>query len=45
MTRLRERVTVLAFLLAWRVLRLVPAGPAHRVLDLDPARSAHRRVA
>lgn len=34
MTRLRERVTVLAFLLAWRVLRLVPAGPAHRVLDL-----------
>lgn len=39
MTRLRERVTVLAFLLAWRVLRLVPTGLAHRLFDLAADRT------
>ena len=34
MSRLRERATVLAFLLAWRVLRLVPARLAHRLFDI-----------
>lgn len=34
MTRLRERVTVLGFLLAWRVLRLIPARLAYRLFDI-----------
>ncbi len=34
MTRLRERAVVLAFLLAWRVLRLLPKGVAYRIFDL-----------
>lgn len=33
MTRLRRQGTVWAFLLAWRVLRLVPAGLAYRLFD------------
>ena len=33
MSGLRERATVLAFLLAWRVLRLVPARLAHWLFD------------
>src|SRR5699024_6627462 len=42
MTRLRERVTVLAFRLAWRLLRLVPARVAHRLVDLVADRTAAR---
>ena len=42
MTRLRGRVTVLAFRLAWRVLRLVPARVAHRLVDLVADRTAAR---
>lgn len=34
MSRLRDRVTVLAFLLAWRVLRVLPARLAYRLFDL-----------
>lgn len=39
MTRLRERATVLAFLLAWRVLRLLPARLAHGLFDLAADRT------
>lgn len=39
MTRLRRRATVWAFLLAWRVLRLLPAGPAYRLFDLAADRT------
>lgn len=42
MTRVRERVTVLAFLLAWRVLRLLPARLAHRLFDLAADRTTAR---
>ncbi|WP_338752332.1 phosphatidylinositol mannoside acyltransferase [Janibacter alittae] len=34
MTGLRERLTLLGFLLAWRVLRLVPARLAYRLFDV-----------
>ncbi|WKV15514.1 phosphatidylinositol mannoside acyltransferase [Janibacter limosus] len=39
MTRLRRRATVWAFLLARRVLRLLPAGPAYRLFDLAADRT------
>lgn len=39
MTRLRRRVTVWAFLLAWRVLRVLPTGAAYRVFDLAADRT------
>ena len=39
MTRLRRRATVWAFLLAWRVLRLLPAGLAYRLFDLAADRT------
>ena len=42
MTRLRERVTVLAFRLAWRLLRLVPARVAHRLVELVADRTTAR---
>ncbi len=42
MRRLRERAVVLAFLLAWRVLRLLPEGLAHRLSDLVADRSHAR---
>nr|WP_257906892.1 hypothetical protein [Janibacter limosus] len=38
-TRLRRRATVWAFLLARRVLRLLPAGPAYRLFDLAADRT------
>ncbi|CAM3918503.1 phosphatidylinositol mannoside acyltransferase [Janibacter anophelis] len=39
MTRLRRQATVWAFLLAWRVLRLVPASLAYRLFDLAADRT------
>lgn len=42
MTRLRERITVLVFLLAWRLLRLVPARAAYRLFDLAADRTTAR---
>lgn len=42
MTRLRERVTVLVFLLAWRVLRLLPARVAYGLFDLAADRTFAR---
>ena len=39
MSRLRERATVLAFLLAWRLLRLLPARLAYRLFDLAADRT------
>ncbi|GAA8851464.1 phosphatidylinositol mannoside acyltransferase [Helicobacter pylori] len=41
MTRLRQRATVLAFLLAWRALRLLPARLAYLLFDLAADRT-HR---
>lgn len=43
MTRLRERATVLAFHLAWRVLRLIPARLAHRLCDVVADRTTAGR--
>lgn len=42
MSRFRQRLTVIAFLLGWRVLRLVPARLAYRLFDVaaDRATSA-----
>lgn len=42
MTRLRERTTLLAFLLAWRLLRLLPARAAYRVFDVAADRTTAR---
>lgn len=42
MTRVRERATVLAFLLAWRVLRLLPTRVAHGLFDLAADRTTAR---
>ncbi|MCT2293448.1 phosphatidylinositol mannoside acyltransferase [Janibacter hoylei] len=39
MSRLRHRATVWAFLLAWRVLRLLPEGLAYRLFDLAADRT------
>lgn len=39
MTRLRQRATVLAFLLAWRVLRLLPTCAAYALFDLAADRT------
>ncbi|WP_277455649.1 phosphatidylinositol mannoside acyltransferase [Janibacter sp. DB-40] len=39
MSRLRQRVTVIAFLLGWRVLRLIPARLAHRLFDIAADRT------
>lgn len=42
MTGVRERVTVLAFVLAWRLLRLLPARVAHALFDLAADRATAR---
>lgn len=42
MTRLRERATVVVFLLAWRVLRLLPARWAYALSDLAARRTLAR---
>lgn len=39
MSRLRRQATVWAFLCAWRVLRLLPAGLAYRLFDLAADRT------
>lgn len=39
MTALRQRATVWGFLLAWRVLRLLPTGLAYRLFDLAADRT------
>lgn len=39
MTRLRERAVVLAFLLGWRVLRLLPARLAYRLFEIAADRT------
>lgn len=43
MNRLRDRLTVLAFLLAWRVLRALPARLAYRLFDLAADLTTARR--
>ena len=42
MTRLRQRATVWAFLLAWRVLRLLPARWAYRLFEFAADRTYAR---